>query len=130
LRYAIPSRYGIPFRKICIENMEFFDNQLYHVYNRGNNQQQIFFTKAKCVSEGSKSYDLTCFNYIHQNPMKAKLVEKMEDWPYSSFRDYCGIRNGTLCNKELAVKLLGLNMEVFYEDSYRIINADDLNMLF
>ncbi len=23
--------------------MEFFENELYHIYNRGNNQQQIFF---------------------------------------------------------------------------------------
>jgi putative transposase len=27
-------------------------------------------------------------NYIHNNPVRAKLVEKAEDYPYSSFKNY------------------------------------------
>jgi putative transposase len=30
----------------------------------------------------------TKLNYIHQNPVRAGLVEKPEDWPYSSARFY------------------------------------------
>lgn len=192
--------------------MEFFANELYHIYNRGNNKQKIFFipenyiyfldkvrtyilphcdilayclmpnhfhffihsdkrtistkliggkqknilsestgkllssytqginkqnrstgslfqqnTKAKPIVKGSNDYDLTCFHYIHQNPMTAKIVKKMEDWPYSSFNDYCGLQNGSLCNKELAIQILGLNIKSFYEDSYKMIGANDLN---
>ena len=192
--------------------MEFFKNELYHIYNRGNNQQKIFFkpdnyifflkkvrryilpccdilsyslmpnhfhflihsdertiatktirnqpknvlsegirlllssyaqainrqnqfsgslfqqnTKAKPIVKGSRNYDLTVFHYIHQNAHRAKLVENMENWEYSSFVDYCGKRNGNLCNKELAIKLFGLNMETFYQDSYRQIGYDDIN---
>lgn len=191
--------------------MEFFENELYNIYNRGNNQQQIFFkpdnylfflkkvrkfilphcdilsyclmpnhfhflinadkrtittkiiagkeknilsegirmllssytqainkqnntsgslfqqnTKAKTIAKGSNLYDLLCFHYIHQNPMKAKLVKKMEDWEYSSFKDYCGLRKGTLCNQELAYRLLNLDKKKFYEDSYKIIGDDDI----
>ena len=68
-------------------------------------------------------------HYIHQNPMKANLVKKMEDWDYSSFKDYCGLRNGTLCNKELAVQLLDLNLKTFYNDSYQLISDDEINQL-
>jgi putative transposase len=192
--------------------MEFFKNELYHIYNRGNRQQKIFFkpenyifflkkvrnyilphcdilsyslmpnhfhffihsdertiatktfgtqiknvlsegvrhllssytqainkqeqftgslfqqnTKAQPVVKGSRNYDLTIFHYIHQNAYRANLVARMEDWEYSSFIDYCGKRNGTLCNKELAIKLLGLNMKTFYEDSYRMIGINDIN---
>jgi len=49
---------------------------------------------------------LTCFHYIHQNPWKAGLVSKMENWKYSSFSDFAGFRDGTLCNKQLALELL------------------------
>ncbi|HUI40513.1 MAG TPA: hypothetical protein VL523_00945 [Terriglobia bacterium] len=28
--------------------------------------------------------------YIHQNPVSAGLVERAEDWPWSSVRDYTG----------------------------------------
>ena len=101
--------------------------------NKQNNSTGSLFqqnTKAKCLSKGSKAYDYICMHYIHQNPMKAKLVKKMEDWDYSSFRDYCGFRNGTLCNKKLAIQLLNINMKTFYDDSYRLINDDEINNLF
>lgn len=192
--------------------MEFFKNELYHIYNRGNNQQKIFFkpdnyiyflgkvrkyiipfcdilayclmpnhfhfliksdertiatksvagkdknvlsegirhllssytqainkqngstgslfqqnTKAKPIVKGSKNYDQICLHYIHQNPLKAKLVEKMEEWEHSSFQDYCGKPKGILCNKELAANILGINLKTFYEDSYRQIGHDDIN---
>lgn len=195
--------------------MEFFENELYHIYNRGNNRQKIFFkpdnylfflakvrkfilpncdiiayclmpnhfhflinadsrtistkviadkeknilsegirmllssytqainkqnktsgslfqqnTKAKAIIKGSNLYDLLCFHYIHQNPMKAKLIEKMEDWAYSSFKDYCGLRNGTLCDQELAFRLLDLDKKKFYADSYKIISDDDIKNIF
>ena len=195
--------------------MEFFENELYHIYNRGNNRQEIFFTpanyiyflkkvrtyvlphcdilsyclmpnhfhflihsdkrtiiqkrvglkqknvlsegirnllssytqginkqnnftgslfqqntKAKAIVKGAENYDAICFHYIHQNPLRGKLVKKMEDWPYSSFSDYCGLRNGTLCHKELAIQLLGLNMRTFYEDSYKMIGIDNAKNIF
>ena len=194
--------------------MEFFKNELYHIYNRGNNRQKIFFkpdnyiyflkkvrryllpycdilsyslmpnhfhflihsdertiinktirfqpknvlsegirvllssytqainkqnqtsgslfqqnTKAQPIVMGSRNYDITVFHYIHQNPYRANLVLRMEDWEYSSFADYCGKRNGSLCNRELAIKLLGLNMKTFYEDSYKAIGIDDINYI-
>lgn len=87
-------------------------------------------TKAKCLSKSSNSYDYICMSYIHQNPMKAKLVKRMEAWDYSSFKDYCGFRNGTLCNKKLSVQLLDINMKTFYDDSYRLVDEDDINNLF
>ena len=54
------------------------------------------------------NYDYVCFCYIHDNPEEAGLVKKNTDWPYSSARDYAGLRKGTLCNVELGRRLLGL----------------------
>jgi hypothetical protein len=53
------------------------------------------------------------FHYIHQNPFKAKLVEKLEDCKYSSFPEYAGCRNSNLCDKELAWELISFNKETF-----------------
>ncbi len=44
-------------------------------------------------------YPQTCFNYIHNNPVKANLVKHPADWEFSSFRDYCGLRNEKIINK-------------------------------
>ena len=49
-----------------------------------------------------KQYPQTCFNYIHQNPVKANLVKSTIEWEYSSARDYAGLRNDHLINREVA----------------------------
>jgi len=56
--------------------------------------------------EHPNAYAINCFHYIHNNPVKANLVDQAADWIYSSAKDYDGIRNGTLCNQELAKELL------------------------
>jgi len=49
-----------------------------------------------------KQYPQVCFNYIHQNPVKAGFVQKEIDWEFSSAIDYASLRNGKLINKEVA----------------------------
>jgi putative transposase len=99
-------------------------------YTRAINKQQnlsgsLFkaHTKAECIAANNKitpsfmntnqgtliniydpdkEYAQTCFDYIHQNPVKAKLVKNAADWEYSSAMDYAGFRNGNLINKESA----------------------------
>jgi putative transposase len=61
------------------------------------------------VSDPKKSYHQNCFHYIHENPVSAKLVDNMEDWEYSSFRDYAGLRKGNLINRQRA-KEFGLEL--------------------
>ena len=54
------------------------------------------------IEDIEKRYPLVCFNYIHQNPVSANLVKNPQDWEFSSYRDYAGLRNGTLINRKLA----------------------------
>jgi len=49
-----------------------------------------------------KEYPQVCFNYIHNNPVKAGLVKHPGDWEFSSYRDYCGSRYGKLINRKRA----------------------------
>jgi len=58
--------------------------------------------------------------------MKAGLVTKMEDWLYSSFRDYVGLRNGTLCNIALAKKWINFDGNNFMKESYQVIDQGKL----
>ena len=87
-------------------------------------------TKSKCLDGQDVNYALVAFHYVHQNALKAGLVSRMEDWPNSSFQDYAGLRNGTLCNKQLAMKLLGLSQETFYNDSYAEIDETLITKLY
>jgi len=49
-----------------------------------------------------QQYPNVCFNYIHQNPVKANLVTNTVDWEFSSARDFAGLRDSSLANKKLA----------------------------
>jgi putative transposase len=56
-----------------------------------------------------QQYPQLCFNYIHQNPVKAKLVADAVDWEFSSARDYAGLRDGKMVNKEVAGEYVKVN---------------------
>ena len=73
-------------------------------------------------------YCSNCFHYIHQNPWKANLVKRLEDWEYSSFKDYAELRKGSLCNKQLAEKYCSYDSQNFMKETYRDI-ADEFNKL-
>jgi len=54
------------------------------------------------ITNSERQYPQVCFDYIHQNPVKAKLAKLPTDWEFSSARDYAGMRDGSLVNKEVA----------------------------
>ncbi|NVN96256.1 MAG: hypothetical protein HXX18_13355 [Bacteroidetes bacterium] len=56
------------------------------------------------LSIPEREYPQLCFDYIHNNPVKANLVKNAEDWEFSSCKDYCGLRNGKLINRERAIE--------------------------
>ena len=77
-------------------------------------------TKFKCVDE----YLSTAFHYIHQNPLRANLVHKLEDWRWSSLPQYLGRDTTSLCKREIAYKNVEVNWERLLEESYLGIPAD------
>lgn len=86
-------------------------------------------TKSKCICDGDNNYSITAFHYIHQNPFSAGLVERVEEWEFSSLPDYLGIRNGTLINKELASMLMDINHTHLLKETYQTIPAYKLEKI-
>lgn len=90
-------------------------------YNRKGNLFQQKTKYKEVLADG-----VQVLHYIHQNPWKAGLVPKMEEWVFSSFRDFIGIRKGTLCNIDLAIELLGIQQQSFYTDSYTSVSTETM----
>lgn len=90
--------------------------------NIQENRTGSLFTQnshIKCLDLDTYSA-LACFVYILQKPQNKGLVKNPANWEFSSYKDYMELRNGTLCNKELAFNLLGFskkNIKLF-EDSF------------
>jgi len=82
-------------------------------------------TKAKILTEQiagvQENYLESCFFCIHNSPVRAKLVTEVKDWPYSSWLDYAGLRNGTLVNKQVYFDVTGL-----CENDIRCQHAQDI----
>jgi len=121
-------------RNIFCEGIRIVLSAYSQAINKQENRVGSLFsknTKAKLLKSvlnrsNSLDYVFTCFQYIHQNPVRYGLVKKMEDWQYSSFVDYCGFRNGSLCNQKLAYELINFDKENFYNQSYIAIEEQKL----
>jgi putative transposase len=86
-------------------------------------------TKIKCLTEdiamnnnaGNTNRCFNCFHYIHQNPVRAKLVNHLADWQYSSYYEYAGLERTGYCNKELATAYCEYNPDSFIRVSESVI---------
>ncbi len=56
----------------------------------------IFQGRYKSILVDEDSYALVLSAYIHLNPLRAGTVEKLEDYPFSSFSNYTGRKKPTV----------------------------------
>lgn len=58
------------------------------------------------ITQPEKQYPQRLFEYIHNNPVKANIVDRAIDYEFSSALDYAGLRNGNLINIDVASKYI------------------------
>ncbi len=108
-----------------------FQNMLKNLMRRIIVQVHCFDKKRREITVNDDvDYATICFHYIHQNPYRAKLVKKMEDWEFSSFRDYTQLRNGTLCKKDITNLYFEISSSNLYEESYKVMPDSVIEKLF
>lgn len=78
-----------------------FLQRLFNSYTQAFNKQEkrlgtLFEGRAKSVLVDDAGYFFHISRYIHLNPVVAGLVKKPEDWQYSNYREFIGLRQGTL----------------------------------
>jgi REP element-mobilizing transposase RayT len=60
----------------------------------------LFQGRYRAILVDKESYLIELSRYIHLNPVRAKLVRRPQDWPWSSYRDYIGLeREGDWIDK-------------------------------
>ncbi|MGI6047440.1 MAG: transposase [Petrimonas sp.] len=96
------NRSGSLFRKHCkSENLTDIGKISSSYYNT------MFGTSLR-VDVSEKEYPQVCFEYIHNNPVRAGLVNHPAEWEFSSYNDYYSGRTGKLVNRELAKEFVNL----------------------
>ena len=118
------------FIKIETEEIELFKEQIgIHlssytkaINNAFDRNGSLFqqHTKAKLVTDNSQLIRL--ITYIHQNPVRAGLVDELMFWPYSSYPDLAGLRDGSLVDRSIVEQYFN-SREDFVAFSKRTISS-------
>jgi hypothetical protein len=61
-----------------------------------NHSGTLFEGKTKSKLIDDEDYFIWIIKYILENPIHAKLVDKIDDWEFSNAQDLLGARNGNL----------------------------------
>ncbi len=74
-------------------------------YTKAINQRQsrtgtLFEGRFQAITVETVEYLIHLSRYLHLNPVAAGLVKWPQDYDYSSYRDYLGLRAGTLARPE------------------------------
>lgn len=65
----------------------------------------IFQGRFKSILVDADSYALTLSAYIHLNPFRAGIINKLEDYSWSSYLDYLNLRKPQIDNLDLTLVL-------------------------
>jgi len=98
--------------------------------NRYDKTGSLFRQRTKSKEIDTLNYGHICLHYIHQNPIQSGLVKEMGEWPFSSFPDYIGKRNGTLVNKNFAFNCLDINPLTFQDHAMQALDSKKIKHLY
>jgi len=71
-----------------------------YINRKYNKVGHLFQGRFKQKNIENDEYLLQLAGYIHLNPLVDGFKGKLEDYQWSSYPDYIGLRPGTLCDKE------------------------------
>jgi len=105
-------------KKICTGYSKYFNK-------RHERVGHVFQDQYKAIAVSQDHYLTWVSAYIHQNPKIAGLVNNLEEYPWSSYRDYLGLRQGKLCSVDLILGMFKDSREYknFIENSYEEIKV-------
>ena len=97
----MPNHYHFLLRPDEDDGLSPFIQRLFNSYTQAFNKQRrrsgtLFEGRAKSILVDTDEYVLHLCRYIHLNPVRAGLVARPEQWPYSNYLEWLERRGGTL----------------------------------
>ncbi len=102
----IPNHFHLLLRQLRDGGIQEFIRKASNSYTKYFNTKNkrvgpLFQGNFKAVTIESEEQLVHVSRYIHLNPYVSKLVENLDFFKYSSYPDFIGLRNNTLCNKDI-----------------------------
>jgi len=92
-------------------------NSYTRYFNTKNNRKgPLWQGRFKDVMVESNAQLLHLTRYIHLNPASSGLVENPKDWKYSSYKEYLGIGDRSLCDFSKYLDINTKNYKAFVEN--------------
>jgi REP element-mobilizing transposase RayT len=83
-------------------------NSYTKAYNkRYKHSGTLFERRYQAKHVDSDNYLRHLCRYIHTNPVKDGLVAYLEEWPYSNYPEWLGLRDGTLVDRQFIADFFG-----------------------
>lgn len=88
-------------------------NSSYTAYiNRKRNRVgHLFQGRYKAIVIDKENYLLELSRYIHLNPVRARMVEKPQEYPYSSYKAYVSKDRNEIVTQELILEMISRHRE-------------------
>jgi len=106
LAYCLmPNHYHFFIRQDGEQAARLLPQRVFNSYSKAYNKRYghsgtMFEAHYKVIAVQTESYALNVCRYIHANPVKHGIVNRLEDWPYSNYLEWIGVRPGALVDHE------------------------------
>ena len=119
----MPNHYHFLIQQMTYKPVSDWLRNIFGGYTQAINKQQqrrgtLFEGRAKAILVDKEEYLIHLMRYIHNNPVKADLVNNSQDWKYSNYLECAGIRAGSLYNKKFIIQNFSSRIEYkkYFED--------------
>ncbi|MCP4423654.1 MAG: transposase [Chloroflexi bacterium] len=101
----MPNHYHFLVRQLGEYGAGLLPQRIFNSYSKAYNKRYdhsgtLFEGRYKAKRVNSDPYLRHLCRYIHANPVKDGLVEHIEEWPYSNYLEWAGLRRGTLVDRQ------------------------------
>ncbi len=112
-----PEEIGISIKRITVSYVQWHNNK----YGR---QGHLFQNRFRSEVVEQESYLLVVLRYIHQNPLKAKLIQNLDAYKWSSYLQYINYYNDKKTNIDVDVIASYLDNQTAFENFMNESNND------
>jgi len=101
----MPNHYHYLLRQDGKQRAGLLPQRVFNSYSKAYNKRYghsgtLFEDNYRIIPVEEEAYLLHLCRYIHANPVKDGLVDHLEDWAYSNYHEWVGLRNGTMVDRD------------------------------
>lgn len=128
----MPNHYHLLVRQDAEKSVSDFVQKIFNSYTKAFNKRYgrsgtLFEERFEAKEVDSDEYLIHLVRYIHLNPLKAGLVSNCQDWEFSNYREWIGMRQSLLFDSDLVSTLFkDITSYTSFVEEYNIAHRNDI----